>query len=404
MSGIEKLTASKLTRLSAPGRYGDGGGLYLQITKRLTKSWIFRYQRHGTEHYMGLGPLYAVNLKEARAAARSARAALARGGDPLQARAAARQDEAPEANSKTFDECAAAYIASHRAEWHSEKHCKQWESSLRTHVSPHFGKRSVRQIDTALVLEALEPIWTNLTETASRVRGRIERVLSWAATQGYREGDNPARWRGCLQELLPAPAKARKARRHPAMPYQEIGAFCSQLEERTELAARALSFTILTACRSSESLRAQWAEIDFAQRLWTIPGARMKSGRAHRVPLGSAALRILESLKGRDSVWIFLGAKPGRHLSGGVMRTVLGKMDRADVTVHGFRSTFRTWAAERTRYPREMPELALSHAVGSEVERAYQRSDLFERRRALMRDWAAWCMAGETGEPPPAPA
>ena len=394
MSGIEKLTTSKLARILKPGRYGDGGGLYLQVTKRLTKSWIFRYQRRGVEHYMGLGSLHTLDLKEARKAARSARAALAQGNDPLQARAAAGQDETPDTNGKTFDECVAAYIVTHRTEWRSKKHCKQWENSLRTYVSPHFGKLRVDQIAASHVLEALEPIWVKLTETASRLRGRIERVLSWAATRGYRKGDNPARWRGCLQELLPDPAKTRKARHHSAMPYQEVGTFCPQLEARTEIAARALSFTILTACRSSESLHARWKEIDFEQRLWTIPGERMKSGRPHRVPLDGAALRILDSLKGRDTIWIFPGTKPDRPLSESVMRTVLERMDRANVTVHGFRSSFRTWAAERTHYPREMPELALSHAVGSNVEQAYQRSDLIERRRALMRDWAAWCMAG----------
>jgi integrase len=256
-----------------------------------------------------------------------------------------------------------------------------------------LGKLYVDQIATTHVFEALEPIWAPLTETASRLRGRIERILSWATTLGYRQGDNPARWRGCLQELLPDPAKIKKARHHPAMPYQEIGAFYPRLEARTETAARALAFTLLTACRSAETLRATWEEIDFARSLWTIPGERMKNGGAHRIPLTEATLRILDSLKGRDPLWVFPGTKPGRPFSKGIMLSMLKKMDRANVTVHGFRATFRTWAAEQTHYPKEMAELALSHTVGSEVEQAYQRSDLFERRRALMRDWAVWCKA-----------
>jgi integrase len=398
VAGIEKLSASKIVRLSKPGKYSDGKGLYLQITKHLTKSWIFRYQRHGVEHYMGLGSLRAVGLQEAREAAQKVRALLGQRDDPFLARAAGIQKRIPSANRRTFDECVDAYIASHRKGWRSSKHRKQWETSLRTYVSPRLGELDVRRIATSHVLEVLTPIWASRTETASRLRGRIERILSWAAISGYREGDNPARWRGCLQELLPNPSKVKKARHHPAMPYREIGAFYLRLEARPELAARALAFTILTACRNSEALHAKWAEIDFAQRLWTIPGERMKSERTHRVPLSDAALRILESLKGRDPVWIFPGTKPGRPVSDAVMLTVLRKMNCASVTVHGFRSTFRIWAAEQTLYPKEMAELALSHAVGSEVEQAYQRSDLFERRRALMRDWAAWCLAASGNE------
>jgi integrase len=403
--GIEKLTLSKIARISKPGRYSDGGGLYLQVTKRLTKSWIFRYQRQGTEHYMGLGSLCWISLEEARKAASDARASLAQGCDPLQARDLDdEQRQITKTNCKTFDECLAACIARHKAAWRSNKHGKQWESSLRTHISPHLGKLHVDQITTAHVFEALEPIWASLTETACRLRGRIERILSWATTLGYRQGNNPARWRGCLQELLPDPEKLKKTRHHPAMPYQEIVAFYPELETRTETGAQALAFTILTACRSSESLQAKWEEIDFAHKLWTIPGARTKNGCAHRIPLTQATLRILDSLRGRDPIWVFPGTKPGHPPSEGVMLSMLDKMDRADVTVHGFRATFRTWVAEQTQYPREMAELALSHTVGSKVEQAYQRSDLFERRRALMRDWAAWCIAwpdaGERAGPP----
>ena len=395
MAGIEKLTASKVARISKPGRYGDGGRLYLQISKSGVKSWVLRYEIAGSEHYMGLGPLHEVDIRQARERAREARACLASGRDPLRERRAMIR-EASEAR-KTFDECATAYIAIHKSGWKSDKHRKQWESSLQSYVSPHFGDRDVREITTAHVLSVLEPIWTTKVVTASRLRERIERVLSWAAMRGFREAANPARWDGHMQELLPKPSRIRAVRHHLAMAYQEIGAFFNLLEMAPGIGARALAFTILTACRTGETLAAKWDEIDLAQRVWIIPAARMKSGRPHHVPLSDAALGILKSVRGRHPTWVFPNSKGGR-LYGSVMLDVLKKMNCHGMTVHGFRSSFRVWVAERTAYPREMAELALAHRAGSSVEEAYQRSDLFERRQALMQDWAIWCAT--TGRDP----
>jgi len=385
---IEKLSASQVCRLLRPGKYSDGGGLYLQVTRRGTKSWVFRYIRQGVERSMGLGALHTVSLNEARSAAHRVRSRLALGFDPIQERLLGGR---PKANDKTFDECVAAYITRHCKGWRSVKHAQQWEQSLRDYASPHIGRLHVRSIDTAYVLQALEPIWAARIETASRLRSRIERVLAWATISGYREGDNPARWKGHLQELLPPPAKVREVRHYPSMPYQEIGAFLRQLTTRKGDAARALVFTILTACRSAEAREARWEEIDLGEATWTIPPKRMKAGKVHRVPLTPAMLGILRDQQGRDAAWVFPGKKPGSPLSGDAILAVLRRMG-VGVTVHGFRSTFRVWAAECVDCPKEVPELALAHAVGSAVEAAYQRSDLFGRRRALMQAWNDFCM------------
>jgi integrase len=390
MPGIEKLTAVQIARLSKPGRYSDGGGLYLQVAQGGTKSWVFRYIRKGTERNMGLGALHIVCLKEARRAAHRARMQLSLGGDPLQERLLGSKHL--KTADKTFNECAAEYITKHRNGWRSAKHARQWEQSLTDYASPYFGRLYVRNIGTAHVLRALEPIWFERTETATRLRGRIERVLTWAAILGYREGDNPARWKGYLQELLPSPAKVRRVIHHPSMPYRNIAAFFGKLMTRKGDASCALAFTILTACRSVEVLLARWREIDIVRAVWTIPAERMKAGKVHRVPLTPAMLGILCGQRGRDPDWVFPGAKPDRPLSNDSMLAVMRRMG-VRATVHGFRSTFRVWAAEQEDCPREVPELALAHSTGSAVEMAYQRSDLFERRRVLMQRWGEWCMA-----------
>lgn len=392
MAGIEKLTALKVTRLSTPGRYSDGNGLYLQITKTLVKSWVFRYARGKSEHFMGIGPVHTVNLVEAREQARQARLLLRDGIDPLMHRAEAlAKAKAVQASNKIFKDCMDEYIKSHKESWRNEKHQKQWEATLVEYACPVFGKMHVRLINTPLVLKVLEPIWKTKTETASRVRERIERVLAWATTQGFREGENPARWRGHLQELLPKPSKVKKVRHHPSLSYMQVGAFTLLLAREKGIAARALQFTTLTACRTGEVIYAKWDEFDLDAMLWVIPKERMKAHKEHRVPLVRDSLAILERMKGMDPVWVFPGAKQDRPMSNMAMANVLERMKRADITVHGFRSTFRTWAAERTLYPKELPEMALAHRVGTEVEEAYRRTDLFERRRALMKDWADWC-------------
>lgn len=396
--GIERLTALKVARLTKPGRYGDGKGLHLQITKTGVKSWVFRYERGGRERLMGLGPLHTVSLADAREKARGIRAQLLQGIDPLEQRsgdAAARRAE--QASNLDFDGCVKQYIASKEAEWKNAKHRQQWENTLRTHVSPHIGSIYVRRIDTPMVLKALEPIWKTKTETATRVRERIERVLSWATTRGYREGENPARWTGHLEDLLPNPAKLKKVKHHPALPFGEMGAFFAQVKKQQGLGARALEFTILTACRTGEVLGARWSEVDLENRVWTVPPERMKAGKAHRVPLVGATGQLLRGLVGYDPIFVFPGAREGKSLSTMAMLMILRRMRRDDLTVHGFRSTFRDWVAEKTNYPSEMAEIALAHTVGTAVENAYRRSDLFERRRSLMEDWAAWCDGRKAG-------
>jgi len=399
-AGIEKLTALKVARLNQPGRYADGKGLYLQITKTLAKSWIFRYERDGKERFMGLGPTHSVGLADARELARVARSRLALGKDPLDERNAEVQAAKVEKLSNSdFDTCAAEYIKSRQDEWKSEKHRKQWEATLRVHVSPHIGKLAVRRITTPLVMKVLQPIWKTKTETASRIRERIERILSWAAKQGYREGENPARWDGHLEELLPKPSRLKKVVHHPALPYREVGAFIRDLKQELGFGARALEFTILTACRTGEVLGATWGEIDFRRHVWTIPAERMKNSKEHRVPLTNSAEEVLKKVRGFHPTIVFPGRKKDSLLSNMAMLGVLENLARPGLTVHGFRSSFRDWAAEMTQYPETIAEMCLAHTVGNAVENAYRRSDLFNRRRELMSDWAKWCAEVQPDRP-----
>jgi integrase len=290
-----------------------------------------------------------------------------------------------------FNQCRDAYIAAHRAGWRNAKHAAQWTSTLDAYVTPVFGQLPVGAIDTGLVMKALEPIWSAKTETASRVRGRIEAILDWAKVRGYRGGENPARWRGHLDSLLPARSKVRKVEHHAALPFTEIGAFMAQLREQSSTAARALEFTILTAARTGEVLGARWGEIDLDAAVWTVPPDRMKSAREHRVPLSPAALAVIKNMKTRrENDYVFPGDRRDR-LSGRAMDMLLRRMGR-EVTVHGFRSSFRDWAAERTNFPREVAEAALAHVVGDKVEAAYQRGDLFDKRRRLMTAWGDYCL------------
>ncbi|MDR2015241.1 MAG: site-specific integrase, partial [Azoarcus sp.] len=354
-----------------------------------------RYQINGVEHYKGLGSLHSVGLNQARKLARRARASLAAEADPLQEQQEytsvdTEKIEISECN-KSFDECAEEYISHRKHEWKSDKHHKQWGSSLCTYASPYFGKMFVREITLANVLQALIPIWITKTETASRVRERIERVLSWATVCGFRSGENPARWTGHLEEILAKPSRLKKVRHYPSLPYQEIRAFYRLLNAQQGSVARALEFLILTVCRTSEVLRARWQEIDFAGRIWVVPPERIKNGKQHRVPLTDAALKILHAQEGQHPDLVFPSPKKGSPFCDCILFTLLRRMERPDITAHGFRSTFRVWVAEQTHYPRELAEMALSHKQPSAVEEAYQRSDLFERRRVLMQDWSNFC-------------
>ena len=404
----QRLSALQVTKLTKPGLYGDGGGLTLQITATGAKSWLLRYMVAGKPFGMGLGPTHTVSLAEARQKALDARKLLIDGINPLAARKQKQIAAAlAEAKMMTFDQCAEAYILTHKAGWKNAKHCDQWTNTLNTYASPVFGHLPVAEIDTGLVVKCLTPIWESKTETASRVRGRIESVLGWATTSGYRTGENPARWKGHLENLLATISKTSRTKNHPSLPWPRIGAFMSALRVREGVSARAVEFAILTACRSGEVRGARWAEFDTTGKLWTIPAERMKAKREHQVPLSDAALALLASMpRDSDDDVVFAGTK-GQPLSDMSLTAVIRRMNGngkpvwvdtngEGITVHGFRSSFRMWAAETTNYPREVAEHALAHQLPDAVERAYQRGSQFAKRAALMAEWAVYCAAMPT--------
>jgi integrase len=395
---MAKLIAKDVQTLTTPGYYAAGigaPGLYLCIAKGGSKSWIYRYQMAGRRRDMGLGSVQAFTLAEARDKAIDLRRMVARGVDPIDAKRAARASAGIDAaKAMTFKACGEAFIAAHEVGWRNPKHRYQWAATLNSYVYPVFGALPVQAIDVGLAMKALEPIWTTKPETAGRVRGRIEAILDWAAARGYRSGDNPARWRGHLDHLLPARAKVRRIEHHPALPYPEIAAFMADLRRQTSVAARALEFTILTAARTSEVIGARWDEINTAERMWIVPGQRMKAAREHRVPLSDAALAIVKAMAAiRQSDFLFPGQSAGRPLSNMALLMLLRRMGYADLTVHGFRSSFRDWCAERTAFPAEVAEMALAHSVGDKVEAAYRRGDLLQKRRQLADAWAKFCAA-----------
>lgn len=409
-----RLTAKEVEKKTAPGNHGDGGGLTLQITKAGVKSWLYRYMINGKARWMGLGPVHSVSLAEARQKAADARRLVGQGIDPLEARLEA---EMAKAKLMTFDQCAAAYIDAHRAGWRNTKHADQWASTIATYVSPIIGSLPVGQVDTGLVVKVLaqpndkgQQFWQSKNETASRVRGRIESILGWATTSGFRAGDNPARWRGHLENLLATISRVDRTKNHPSLAWSQVGAFVEALRQREGVAARALEFAILTAARSGEVRGATWAEVDLAAKVWTIPASRMKAKREHEVPLSDAAVALLKRkprIEGSDLV--FPGTK-GQVLSDMSLTAVIRRMNSEaqtwvdkggkPITVHGFRSTFKMWAAESTNYPREVAEHALAHQLPDAVERAYQRGTQFAKRTAMMNEWARFCGAvrGEGGE------
>jgi integrase len=381
-----------LVARAKPGRYGDGAGLYLLVQSPAAKFWSFRYVRAGRMREMGLGPASgrtAISLADARRRARDLYDMHKTGRDPLEERAVGRVLRAAEATKLvTFSEAAEHYIAAHSAGWHNARHAAQWSTTLREYAGPVIGRLSVQEVDTGLVLKVLEPIWTSRPVTAGRVRARIEAVLDWAKARGYRQGENPARWRGHLENLLSS--RVHKVRHHPALPYDQVGAFLVELRRHSGVRALALEFAVLTAARSSEVLGAEWSEI--AGDVWTIPAGRTKTGKAHRVPLSAPAQKVLEQVR-RDGAFVFPGPDAEQPLGDDALRGMLRRMGRGDITTHGFRSAFRDWAAERTNYPNEVAEMALGHAIRSQVEAAYRRGDLFDKRRRLMADWAAFCAA-----------
>jgi integrase len=366
-----------------PGTHGDGDGLYLHVTAAGSKSWILRYQLNGKRRDLGLGGLKKVPAATARKKAQDARELIGREIDPVQHKREQKTAKRIEAaKAKTFKECAESFLNDRRGGWTNQQHANQWESSLTNYAFPTLGSQPVAAIDTALVLSVLRPIWEQKTETALRVRGRIEMVLNWAKANGYRGGENPARWKGHLDQILTSPADLKKITPQPAMPYTDVPAFMADLSNHgTDPAALALRFLILCAARSGEVRGARWEEISTKTRVWTVPGSRMKNGKDHRVPLSDAAWDILTTVGLAKTGLIF----------GEVTQYALPRHVPAEYVVHGFRSSFRDWAAECTHYPSELAEMALAHVVGKDVERRYRRTDLLAKRRALADDWAGYC-------------
>lgn len=393
---VEELVALSVKKLSTEaGFHAVGGvtGLHLQVAKSGACSWILRIMIGGKRRDMGLGGYPDVTLAQAREKAREARAKIEQGIDPISERAAARSALiAARGSEMTFDEAADKFIEAKSPEWKNGKHAAQWVSTLNTYASPVIGKMQMRDITLAHIIKILEPVWTTKTETATRLRGRLESVIDWATVRGYRHGDNPARWKGHLDKILAKPGKVAKVKHHAALPYSEIGAFMADLRERDGIAARALEFAILTAARSGEVRGARWDEIDLKSRTWTIAAERMKAGKEHRVPLSGAAVKLLEALpRIAEEDHVFPSPRAQKALSDMTLTAVLRRMERSDLTAHGFRSSFRDWAGETTAYPREVIEHALAHQLKDKAEAAYARGTLFEKRARLMEDWARYC-------------
>lgn len=379
-----------VSRLAEPGMHAVGGvaGLYLQVLESGGRSWVLRATVGGRRRDMGLGGFPDVTLAGARDAARKARERIADGFDPIEERKARHSAlRAETARVVTFEDAAKAYIAAHGDSWRNDKHRQQWENTLATYAYPKLGRLAVRDIELPHVLSVLEPIWKDRTETATRLRGRIERVLGWATVRGYREGLNPARWRDHLDQQLASPKRISKPQHHPALSAGDLHGFMKSLRAAEGQGARALEFAILTAARSGEVRGAKWSEIDLQTRVWTVPAERMKAGREHRVPLSDAAMALLAAQPRLAGSELVFPAPRGGQLSDMTLTAVLRRM-KVPVTAHGFRSTFRDWAAERTNYPRDVAEMALAHAIGDKVEAAYRRGDLFTKRTRMMDDWA----------------
>lgn len=397
------------------GMHADGSGLYLLVSKAGAKSWIFRYQINGRRREMGLGGVAEKSAVQVRAEVGRLRASLAAGTDPLDAKQQAIAEnkvkaEMAKIRAITFKDAALEYIDVKKAGWSNEKHVWQWENSLSLYAFPFFGSLPVSDVSTEHVLAGIGPIWVTKTETATRVRQRIEKILDYARFQNWRSGENPARWNGHLEHTLPKPGSVRKVEHQPALPFQHMAEFMAELRKREGSGARGLEFAILTASRSGEVRGARWSEIDMTTGVWTVPAERMKAKKEHRVPLSASALRVLEAMpKVADEGLIFPGTRPNTPMSDMTLKATIGRINKdrlkaelslwtdaksgVPVVVHGFRSTFRDWAAEVTHYPGEMAEMALAHTVADRVEAAYRRGTMFEKRRQMMIDWAAWCEA-----------
>lgn len=416
-----KLTPQKIKALREPGYYLDGAGLYLQISKSGSKSWVFKFTRNGKTREMGLGSLLALPPDAARRSADDARLVLASGSDPIEKRKVETAAATLAANSvRTFAECAADYIKAHRDGWKNAKHSTQWTNTLRDYAEPVIGKLSVADVATEHISRILQKdaFWTKKNETANRVRQRIESVLDWAKTMGYRTGENPARWRGHLDNLLPATSKVKKVQHHAALPVDDLAYFMKDLRNQTSIASKALYLALMTAARTNEIISAQWNEFDLEAAIWTVPAERMKAGIEHQVPLSTQAVNLLLSIKpvNVDGKAFVFSVRSSKGISTGTMEKVLDMMGytasvqegrqivkpmptltypdgkaKPHITVHGTcRSTFRDWVGEKTNYPRDLAEMALAHAIADKTEAAYRRGNMLERRREMMQDWSNW--------------
>jgi integrase len=390
----KELSPLAVSRLKKPGFHNVGGvtGLHLQVTGSGAASWVLRVLIGDRRRDMGLGGYPSVTLQDARERARQARELVWQGTDPIEQRKAARSRLMAEAERiLTFEKAAGRYITAHEAGWKNGKHSAQWQSTLEVYVFPVMGKMNVADIQTAHVMKVLEPIWTTKAETAARVRSRIELVLDWATARGHRSGENPARWRGHLDKLLPRRSKVQRVEHHPALPYHETGGFMDLLRRQDGMGALALEFAILTACRSGEVRGATWDEVDLDRAVWTIPSGRMKAGKEHRVPLSKPAVKLLAELPRMAGTNIIFPGRSGKALSDMSMTATLRRMGRPDITAHGFRSSFRDWAGETTAFPREVIEHALAHKLKDKAEAAYARGTLFDKRARLMTEWGRYC-------------
>ncbi len=380
------LTARRV-ETAPPGRHVDGRGLMLVVKPSGARSWVLRYQLNGRRRDMGLGPYPEVTLARAREKALKARRHLVDGSDPLAVRPA---------KAVTFREAALLLIESKRARWRSAKHAAQWSSTLETYAFPLLGDLDVKAIETSHVIGALRPIWTEKTETASRVRQRIEAIIDYATSNGQRDRPDPARWRGHLQNLLAKPSSVRSVEHHAALDWRQLPEFMTALEKRQGVSARALQFLLLTAARSGEVRGMRWNEIDLETGVWTVPDSRMKAGKEHRIPLDESAIALLGEPGAPDTRVLASPSNPNKPMSDMTLTAVLRKMGRTDITVHGFRSTFRDWAGETTNFPREVIEAALAHRLKNIAEAAYARGDLFNKRRDLMAAWRQYAQANIT--------
>lgn len=397
MAKAKGLTQIGVQRLKEAGLHCDGLGLYLEVQKTGSKSWALRYMLNGRARHMGLGGYPEITLAAAREKAAAYRAVIKSGIDPLEGKHELKaKNRADAAKRITFKEAASQYIESHKAGWKNEKHIQQWQNTLRDYAEPIIGNLDVSKVEVAHILQILQKdsLWTTKTESATRLRGRLEKILDWATVRGFRTAANPARWKGNLEALLPAPAKVQKRSNFPAMPYKQMAAFMGKLQAVGGTAARAVEFAILTAARSGEVRGLCWDEVNLKEKVWVVPAERMKMNKEHRVPLSDAAVKVLQTMHPQDSGLVFQGRikdKEPQPLSDMALTAVLRRMDYKTETMHGFRSSFRDWGAELTDYPSEVLEMALAHKVANSVEAAYRRGDLLEKRKSLMADWAKFC-------------